>query len=159
MMPDASQGTWSYTQPSDGVYANDSDQVRFLLNDTSPTPAFSLSDEELEFLLVSATENGETNVRLAASRAARRMATAYTKSAAKMKNVGMLKLQFDYKDSAAAYSALADELLNNEGAGGPSGPIYADAGPGPFCEDQFDNYRESVGDTHDSFGHPLYWPY
>ncbi len=155
MANDPSEGTYSYTQPSDGVYDVPTSEIRFLLKDVHPAMPFSLSDEELEYLLAKNTVNGVRNLMLAASQAARRMATTYSTNALKMKMVGQLKLQYDYRASSADYLALAEALLS-EGSGGGSGPIYYDAGPGPFSEAQFDNNRSGGSvQTHDVFAHPL----
>ena len=141
---------YTYDPPTGGVFVQPKDEVRFLLNDTSPAAPHSLQDEELAYLLVQA--NG--NIYQAASRAASRMATSYTKTAAKSKRVGNLQLQTDATEAAAEYRQLAMDLADGMANGGaPLGPLYADAGCGPFDEGQFDNWG-----THqhsDVFGHPF----
>jgi hypothetical protein len=147
--------TYSYSPPVGGVFTAQKDEVRFLLNDTTPSAPYSVSDEEIQYLLVQAGND----VYQAASRAARRMATAYAKSAGSTKRVGNLALTKDAAAQAAAYNALAEELASGDGDDAPMmGNAIACDGPGPFWERQFDNPEAggSGGQHYDVFAHPLY---
>lgn len=98
--------TFSYTLPVAGVYANQKDEVRFLLRDTVET-TFSLADEEILYLL----EDSEDRSYLAASKGALTIASKYGQAATvASRSIGDLSISSGYKDAAAEYQRLSKEL-------------------------------------------------
>lgn len=98
--------TFSYTLPVQGVFANQKDEVRFLLRDTVETD-FSLADEELLYLL----EDSEDRSYLAASKGAMTIASKYAQAATvASRSIGDLSISTGYKDAASEYQRLSKEL-------------------------------------------------
>lgn len=98
--------TFSYALPVAGVYANQKDEVRFLLRDTVQTD-FSLADEEIAYLLT----DSENRSYLAASKGALTMASKYAQAASvASRSIGDLSISTGYKDAATEYQRLSKEL-------------------------------------------------
>lgn len=127
--------TFSYTEPSAGVYANAKDEVRFLMLDTVET-TFSLSDEKIAYLL----KQFDNKVYLAAAQGALSLSVAYAKEATiASKSVGDLSLSLSYMDTSAEYKHLSEHLRLGKIDNTLS--VYFVDAPQQFVIGQFDENR------------------
>jgi hypothetical protein len=98
--------TFSYSQPTNGVFPTAKDEIRFLLSDTTETP-FSLTNEEIVYLY----DFFDESIYLAAAQGALQLSIAYAKEATiSSKTVGDLSLSLSYMDTSAEYKHLSGHL-------------------------------------------------
>lgn len=127
--------SFTYTQPTAGVFATPKDEIRFLIQDTVQNQ-FSLSDEEILYLYTSLGNQ----LYLAASQAALQLSVAYAKEATiASKSVGDLSLSLSYMDTSAEYKHLAEHL--RLGKIGNSLSVFYNESDSQFVMGQFDELR------------------
>jgi hypothetical protein len=129
--------SYTYNEPTGGVFGDDVSRVRYLLSDKTPAAPFSLSDGEIQYELTAAAGN----VNLAAASVAYKMGQAYTRQATTSKSVGDLSLSRNYSGVAQSFFALSDELRSGRATNGitASGFFVADQPIEPaFYVGQFD---------------------
>lgn len=128
---------YTYTEPSGGVFADAKSEVRYLVQDRTPSEPFSLSDAEIMYELANANQDR----RRAAASVAFQMAIRYGQEATTAKSVANTSLSRDYEKAKKTYEGLARTLLQG-GAGAAPAPIFTgDTGSGTpqFTLGQFDN--------------------
>lgn len=132
-MPEA----YTYAPPVGGVFPTVKDRVRYLVGDRRPAAPFSLSDSEIEFELLEASNDPNE----AAARVAHAMADSYSSESATSKSVGSLSISRGYSDTARRFYLKARAL---RGSGGAVAGIFTGgaAGEPQFFVGQFDNNSE-----------------
>jgi hypothetical protein len=103
--------TFSYNQPSGGVFPTVKDEIRYLIGDRTQSD-FSISDEEIAYLI----KFFDNLTYSAASKAAETIAIEYAKQANSSRSVGDLSLSTSYQSTADHYMRLSKSLLEGPGS-------------------------------------------
>lgn len=155
--------TYTYSEPSGGVFPDDRSHVRYLIGDTAPAAPFSLTDAEIDFELASTVNPDATNnIRQAAGNVAYRMSLAYQKAANdKSKSVGNLSISSAYAEQAAAFKSISIAIrkgydMGNDQAAGQVWYDTTDVNP-QFHLGQFD-FKNQPGPNTQFDGSSGHWP-
>lgn len=127
--------SYTYAEPSGGVFAEPTHEVRYLLGDTLPVAPFSLSDGEIGYELALA---GNV-VRLAASNVAYKMSGRYSSQSITSKSVGDLSISRDYGAVASRYIGLSVTLRSGRDRGISPGMFFTGSGDEQFALGKHDN--------------------